>query len=651
MCGIVGEWRFDGRSVDCARLAHATSLISHRGPDDEGYLLARADTGATEPRSGPDSRGTSYTHIAAPLTDAHTLGFGFRRLAIIDLSPAGHQPMASADGSRWIVFNGEIYNHVELRAELEGKGHRFRGHSDTEVILAAYAEWGPACLGRFNGMWAFALLDLRSRQVFAARDRFGIKPFYYRLSADAFQFGSEIKAVRALAGSGVEVNDALVADFLTAGTVDASNETFHKGVLQLPAAHYMVLDASGATLTRYWSVDLSNEDSRPLPVLVQEMHDLFEDAVRVHLRSDVPIGTCLSGGLDSSAIACVAKSLLGTSGHQEVFSAYFQNPVFDERPYIRQVVDRIGATANYISPSAEQLLQDLPAVLHHQDEPFATTSIYAQWTVMSLARSRGVKVLLDGQGGDELFAGYHTFFGSWFADLFNRGHLVRLTREIHAYRRMHRASLTEAVFRTFEPLAGRRLSAVARRLFRGESVGINRDLLHPTDVSFVSGSPSFLKTRLHELLTSAALPGLLRYEDRDSMAFSIEARVPFLDVRLVEFAFRLPGAAKIRDGWTKAIVRDALAREIPVGVARRTDKMGFLTPETEWLRGPLQAWAREIVFSPEFRQRPYFDVPAAYAYFERFMSGEEHRSGPIWRWIMLDIWIRQQAEGRSVPVV
>ena len=649
MCGIVGEWRFDGRPIDRARLELATSLITHRGPDDEGYLLARPDTGFAEPRSGRDSRLAYLPAIGAPVDSAPTVAFGFRRLAIIDVSDAGHQPMASADGAQWIVYNGEIYNHVELRTELVAKGHVFKGHSDTEVILAAYAEWGPACLARFNGMWAFALLDLRRQHIFAARDRFGIKPFYYRLSKDAFQFASEIKAVRALSGTGVEVNDALVADFLTAGTVDATVETFHKGVLQLPAAHYLVLDATGAKTTRYWSLDLTVEDTRPLSVLVAEMHDLFEDVIRVHLRSDVPIGTCLSGGLDSSAIACVAKSLLGRDGHQEVFSAYFQNPIFDERPYIRQVVDRIGAAANYVSPSAEQLLQDLSAVLHHQDEPFATTSIYAQWTVMALARSRGVKVLLDGQGGAELFAGYHTFFGSFFADLFKGGRFARLTKEVNAYRRMQRTSLADAVLRTFEPLAGRRLSAVARRTFRGESVGVSRDLMRSHTPVFDSGSRSYLKTRLHELLTTAALPGLLRYEDRDSMAFSIEARVPFLDVRLVEFAFRLPGAAKIRNGWTKAILRDALVDEIPIGVARRTDKMGFLTPEAEWLRGPLQAWARQIVFSPEFQQRPYFDVPAAHEYFERFMAGQEDRSGPIWRWIVLDLWIRQQAEGRSVP--
>lgn len=649
MCGIAGEWRFDGGVIDQQRLRHATSLITYRGPDDEGYLLARPDTGFAEPRSGEDTVGTAFPHVELPCSGAPTVGFGFRRLAIVDLSAAGHQPMASPDGALWLAFNGEIYNHIELRQELEAKGHVFRSHCDTEVILAAYAEWGTDCLSRFNGMWAFALLDLRRRTLFAARDRFGIKPFYYRLSKEAFRFGSEIKSVQALTGATPEANEAVLGAFLTAGTVDADDQTFHKGVLQLPPAHFLQVDASGAKLTRYWKIDLlAEEDDRPLPVLTAELRNLFEDVVRIHLRSDVPIGTCLSGGLDSSAIGCVIHGILGGQGNQQLFSAYFDDPAFDERPFMRQVVDRIGSAGNYVSPTAADLLRELPDILRHQDEPFATTSIYAQWSLMALARSRGVKVLLDGQGGDELFAGYHTFYGAWFADLFNRGQFMRLASEVGAYRRMHRAPVSDLLLRMLEPLAGRRLSGIARRLIRGESVGVHPDLL--VDGPVAPSGPSLLKARLHELLTTATLPGLLRYEDRDSMAFSIEARVPFLDVRLVEFAFRLPGSAKIRDGWTKAILRDALADRVPVGVARRTDKMGFLTPEAEWLRGPLQAWAREIIFSPEFCARPYFDIKAAHAYFERFIAGHEHRSGPVWRWIVLDLWIRQQIEGRSLPV-
>ncbi|MFN7918085.1 MAG: asparagine synthase (glutamine-hydrolyzing) [Vicinamibacterales bacterium] len=648
MCGIAGEWRFDDGVIDPRRLRRATSLIAYRGPDDEGYLLARPETGFAEPRRGEDSVDATLPHVESECRTGPTVGFGFRRLAIVDLSEAGHQPMASPDGSLWLVFNGEIYNHIELREELAARGHVFRSHCDTEVILAAYAEWGTECLGRFNGMWAFALLDLRRRVLFAARDRFGIKPFYYRLSKEAFHFGSEIKSVQALAGATPEVNDAVLGSFLTAGTVDADDQTFHKGVLQLPPAHFLTVDASGARLTRYWKIDLlAAEDDRPLPVLTAELRSLFEDVIRIHLRSDVPIGTCLSGGLDSSAIACAIHGLLGGTGRQQVFSAYFDDPAFDERPFMRQVVDRIGSEGNYVSPASSDLLRELPDVLRHQDEPFATTSIYAQWSLMALARSRGIKVLLDGQGGDELFAGYHTFYGAWFADLLNHGRFSRLASEVGAYRRMHRAPLSDLVLRTLEPLGGRRLSAMARRLIRGESVGVHPDLLGERTTA--PTGPSLLTARLHELLTTATLPGLLRYEDRDSMAFSIEARVPFLDVRLVEFAFRLPGSAKIRNGWTKAILRDALADQVPVGVARRTDKMGFLTPEAEWLRGPLQAWAREIIFSPEFCARPYFDVKAAHGYFERFISGQEHRSGPIWRWIVLDLWIRQQVEGRSLP--
>ncbi len=653
MCGIFGEWRFDDAGIVAAEVQAATATLRHRGPDDEGYLVGRRDGTVAELRRGNDSVVADAPPIQSPLPIRCDVAFGFRRLAILDLTAGGRQPMRSADGAHWIVYNGEVYNYVELRHELAALGHTFRSTSDTEVILAAYRQWGTGCLERFNGMWAFVIWDVPARRLFGARDRLGIKPLFFAATDRAFTFGSEIKAIAGLPRSAIRFRDEAIADFLATGLVDHSARTFYEGIESVPAAHYFVVDGSGVTIRRYWDVAAGEPGAIPDGEAIDRVRGLFDDAVRLHLRSDVPIGSCLSGGIDSSAIVCVANRLLRRNAtgvpQQETFSSCFEDPRFDERPFIEHVLAQTGARRNFVFPRGEDLPRDIAAVLWHHDEPFASTSVYAQWKVMQAAAARGVKVILDGQGGDELFAGYHTYFGFHFADLLRRRDLRTLWREARGYSRVHGVSIAVAFSRLLEPLLGPALRRVIRTRIKDEGVAISREFLRARgdETATVRGGDGTLFERLCDLLTRSSLPALLRYEDRDSMAFSVEARVPFLDVRLVELAFALPARLKISGGMTKVALREALRGVLPDPVRVRTDKMGFVTPETAWLRGPLRSWATDILHSSEFRSRPFFDHAKVREYFKKFLDGHSDRSGPIWRWIVLELWLRQADERRA----
>ncbi len=413
MCGITGILRLDGRQIDKAIVASMTRAMAHRGPDDEGYLFVDTRSGVHTAAGGRDTpaavlnSGYAYapTMMADNLADgAYNLALGNRRLAVLDLSPAGHQPMCNEDGTIWIVHNGEIYNFVELRAELAALGHRFPSEGDTEVILHAYEQWGHECLNRLNGMWAFCIWDSRKGRLFCARDRFGVKPFYYYFEDGVFAFASEIKPLLAL-GVPRKPNDALAYDFLRWGLPEHTQETFFEGIHKLAPSHYLSLDLNGnLRVERYWELNVSSEieggpDDRACSDAFLES---FTDAVRLRLRSDVPVGSCLSGGLDSSSVVCVASRLRDSNGDsspsnsQMTFSSCFDDHRFDEREYIEEVVRKARAERHYVFPTPEGFLRELGELLWHQEEPFAGTSVFAQWLLMKEARSSGVTVMLDG---------------------------------------------------------------------------------------------------------------------------------------------------------------------------------------------------------------------------------------------------------------
>ncbi len=659
MCGITGFWHLDpNRAVDPELITCMTATIRHRGPDDEGYLFVQTATGRCEERRGAETRAHQpLDDVHQALTDPYNFAFGFRRLSILDLSPAGHQPMGSADGALWIVFNGEIYNYLELRAELAAKGYTFRSGTDTEVILAAYAEWGAACVERFNGMWSFALWDARQRQLFCARDRFGIKPFYYFWDGQTFAFASELKALLTLPGLPRRSNDALIFDYLTSGLIEHTDETFFAGLTQLPPAHTLTVEAGQITPRRYWDLDPERQIDLPDDAAyAEQFYALFEDAVRLHLRSDVAVGTCLSGGLDSSTIVCVANRLLFSDhvvspelvgARQKTFSSCFDDRRFDERQYVETVLAVTGAEANYVFPTGSQLLADLQRLVWHQDEPFGSTSIFAQWCVMESVKQRGVKVLLDGQGADELLSGYHGYFHYYWGTLARQGRWPRLWEELNAYHRIFRAPLAGLLMQVTWPYAPNWAIRLGRRVLKrksaGSSTGINPDFARRfsgRDHRPPQRGPSPYWGYLYDAFTRTSLPGLLRYEDRNSMAHSIEARVPFLDYRLVEYVFALPDDQKIRRALTKYVMRNALQGVLPEPVRTRTDKMGFVTPETVWLNGELRGLINDLIHSQSFQQRGYFDVPAIERALAQNAAGQRDLTFVAWRWVNLELWFR-----------
>lgn len=639
--------------MDSRLLKLATRLQAHRGPDDEGFLWLDSYSGQF---SGGDPGDTSFN-----------LAFGFRRLAILDLSPAGHQPMLSDDGSLAIVFNGEIYNYLELRAELQSYGHRFRSGSDTEVVLTAYAQWGTACLERFNGMWAFALWDARQHQLFCARDRFGIKPFYYHWHEECFAFASEIKALLTSINLPRIPHLPSIFDFLAYGLTDHGSDTFFEGVQQLLPAHYIVIQDNGDfRLQRYWDLDPENKIHEPSDEAYSRcFYELFEDAVRLHLRSDVAVGTCLSGGLDSSSIVCVANKLLLeqhvipgelVGQQQKTFSACFDDPAIDERSYMQAVLRATGAEQNFIFPSDAKLQVDLDRLLWHQEQPFGGSSIFAQWCVMERVAERGVRVLLDGQGGDELLGGYDSHRDFYLGTLAQKWHLLQLTGELRAYRREYHLSwfsLILSILRGFTPEPIMNWARMHRRAGASTQLGIDHDFrakFHDKYNLRSTWGGNQYNTWSYHALTRVILPALLRYEDRNSMAHSIEARVPFLDYRLVEFAFALPLEQKIHHATSKVVLRNALNGVLPDLVRTRRSKLGFTTPERAWLNGFLGQILRELMNSASFKTRGYFDLPAIERAISEHQRNQRDLSGVAWRWINLELWSRQMIDASPVDI-
>jgi len=619
MCGIAGIFSFHPNAPVTSALIHKmTDAIRHRGPDDEGIYLNKQ------------------------------IGLGHRRLSIIDLSPDGHQPMAGPEGSTWIIFNGEIYNYRELRAELKAKGHRFKTQSDTEVILHAYQEYGPECLSHFNGMFAFALWDEKPQRLFLARDRFGIKPLYYYRTEHRLSFASEIKALLAVMEKRPQPNQQLIYDFLTLGILDHTDETFFAGIHKLPPAHYMLVEANGQAQTVcYWNFEVNNEIAPLAEQTVnekcQEFFDFFIESVRSHLISDVTVGSCLSGGLDSSAVVSVISELIkqnqadSVGPRQQTFSACYQNHAIDEQRYIDVAIQSSGALSHRVFPEAEGFRKTLPQLLWHQEEPFTSTSIYAQWEVMRLAKENGVVVLLDGQGADEQLLGYRKFYAFYILNLLRNHHAALGLKELAKHFGSWDVLKTLQLRRGLRYWPGKNLGSVAtaQKILR---IDFANRFSAP---SLSLDGQNNLGARIKTDMARFSLPALLRYEDKNSMAFSREARVPFLDHRLVEYVAALPLNLKLRDGWTKYCLRRGAQNLVPRQILQRKDKLGFATPEDEWFRRALKEDIRQTFqqasFLPEF-----IELPNLQNHFEAFVNGKRPllSSDFFFRFFILEHWAR-----------
>lgn len=615
MCGIFGL--IQSKPLNGDELCGMSHYLKHRGPDDEGFLVA--DERGLEIFGGADTPAMVYEHESryAPRrkldgswqSGGGGVALGHRRLSIVDLSPQGHQPMSYRD-RYWIIFNGEVYNYLELRQELTSLGHRFVSLSDTEVILAAYAEWGPACLSRFNGMWGLAILDRQQQTLFIARDRFGVKPVYYWSDKSRLAFASEIKAFTALSDWRAQANRPRLMDFLVWNTSDHTMETMFSGVRQVPAGHYLLLDVGAAVCGRAGAWDsilpvrwyaLPEKAGLPPGDAVEELRATLEDAVRLRLRSDVTVGSCLSGGLDSSAIVCLMSDLLaksGTVGRLKTFTAASHDAKYDETAYARTVIDTAKTDACFITPNPTDFFQDFERIVWHQDEPFPTASIFAQWRVFQAARKNGVIVMLDGQGADETLCGYPGFFGAYLAGLIRQLKWLRWVKEIAAIKREVGFSPLRSIGYTAAYACPELLGLIGRfdrRSFSDSSWLRAGSLwaLKSDPVRLAGGRSNSVRAMSVAQVTATNLPMLLHWEDRNSMASSVEARVPFLDYRVVELCLRIPDAAKLEYGVTKSVLRRAMAGRVPDQVLNRRDKMGFVTAEPLWMKRDLTERFRE----------------------------------------------------------
>ncbi len=643
MCGIAGIFRRrGGDESDPRRLSAMTDALVHRGPDDYGYLLL-------------DSHGGSFTLGQEATFDRRCdLLLGSRRLAIIDTSPAGRQPMTNETRDLFLVFNGEIYNYQELRRDLRARGHRFSSDSDTEVIVHAYEEWGPGCVARFNGMWAFALWDQRRRVLFCSRDRFSVKPFYYYIDENVFVFASEIKAILCALPQRPSPDWGPIHAFLTRNALCHTDETLLEGIKRLPPAHNLSVTSDRIELTPYWNYDSPTEAydySRPEETFAA----LLDDAVRLRLRSDVPVGIALSGGMDSSSIAALARRHLGR-GELKVFTAEFPGTRHDERHYAELVAQRFGAEFHVAEYRPKSLIEDLRRVIWHMDQPAPAGQVLPRWHLMGLAAEH-VKVILEGQGSDEMLAGYPSrYFRPWLRDELDNlassellGSSARLAAAIVEKFRRSEANPQQAISRRVFRILKRRLGVMAaghraltpafRELGRQSAGELSAERRHGNRLT-----NALLNDHSRDML-----PWLLMFGDAISMGHSIEARLPFLDYRLVEFVFGLPIGWKFDGIESKIVLKRSLRDALPPEILARKDKIGFATPVDRWMENCLDSEIRPLLLSSRARSRGIFESAAIEKTLARFAGGDRRFTRLIFRWLSLEIWFQLYIDG-SVPL-
>ncbi len=619
MCGIAGIVGMSGNEADLGLMLDA---MPWRGPDDRGTFVGS---------------GVALGHL---------------RLSIIDCTPAGHQPMASHDGRYVIVFNGEIFNYIELRDELKAKGHTFKTTGDTEVILEAYRAWGEACVEKMNGMWAFALYDHAEGTLFCARDRFGVKPFFYRIENGALQFGSEMKSILALGRA--EPDFQYLYHFFDRKTPLGCDRTVFKEILHLRPGHTLTWKNGRASIRRFWVYDPDKaEQTYDYTHPAAMFRELFLDSVKLRLRSDVPVGICLSGGIDSSAIAVAVKHL-GVRPH--TFSSVYDEPAYSETRYIDAVNAAVGAESHKLTPKPQDFFAVMEQIVAHHDEPVRMPGVYSHWHVMQCAAPH-VTVLLDGQGADEVVGGYDEYFVSYIASLLRN--LVSLHGPSKALSMLHATldalpkekglspatMLREALVKAIPGVSGLGGSTEKDALFAPafRSAYAHPIAADPAELAVLKNARTLLDLEMYKSFRETNLPMLLRYEDRNSMAFSLEARTPFLDYRLVEFASALPLEWRIRGATTKVVVREALKDLLPEVVLNRKDKKGFPTPTSEWFRGPLAEEMKKRLLSGALSDGKIVTMDAVRSMLDEHISGKRSRERPLFRLLTLEMWLRRYA--------
>jgi asparagine synthase (glutamine-hydrolysing) len=657
MCGIAGVMNRDGRPALRGCIRRMTQVLRHRGPDDEGYLLVAPESGKLIRAGGSDTPDEVYrsafpyspnVQIGQAVLDGapFTIALGHRRLSIIDLSPAGHQPMCNRDGTLWIVYNGEVYNYQELRKELESCGCRFASNSDTEVVLAAYEHWGPPMLRRFVGMFAFAVLDLPKRRLLLGRDCFGIKPLYYTAWDGGFGFASEIKSLLELPTVGRQVDPQRLYEFLRFGLTDYGEGTLFASIRQVPAAHYLSISLEDRTPpdpVRYWDLDLTRSSNLSYREAANRAREEFSRNVQLHLRSDVPLGSALSGGVDSSSIVSVMRWMKQGDLDLHTFSFISSDPATSEEKWVEIVARSTGARLHKVYVKGEDLPEIMAELVYCQDEPFPSASILAQHEVFRAAGAAKVHVLLDGQGADEVLGGYPRFHELRAAGLLRRGHVLSALDLLHRTWKNNRISCSRLGAGTLRAALP---SAFVRMAEKVAGMGPVPGWMHEAwfrdrGVSFKAPADDKrggFKRALHETLVTTILPALLRFEDRNSMAFSVESRVPYLTPSFVEYMFSLPDEYILSDdGLTKAVFRTAMKGITSRDILERRDKIPFLAPEAQWLLSS-RHWCERVLSSEKAGAVPAVDREAILNTWRSLNGGKRRFPRTIWRWISLVLW-------------
>jgi asparagine synthase (glutamine-hydrolysing) len=587
MCGIVGVWNQNSEPVNQMALKRFSDSLSHRGPDGDGFYI------------DPDAN----------------LGFGHRRLAIIDTTDNGRQPMSFAGGRYWITYNGEIYNFLELKSELEGYGYQFQTNSDTEVILTAYHHWGQDCQLRFNGMWAFAIWDREDRKLFLSRDRFGVKPLIYYFDGKRFAFASEMKAFLALDWFKPDFDSAMVALALSSERLIEGNERcIINGLQNLLGGHCLTLRmGEQPRVGRWWNtLDHLEEASQNYDKQVEHFRDLFLDACRIRMRSDVPIGTALSGGLDSSAIICGMHHIVSqnnsaqdriASEWQKAFIMTYPGTRIDERKYADEVVNRTGAHPVYCTADANSYLDNFADVLFHLE---SVSDIHlGPWQVYKAQRENGVVVTLDGHGGDEALGGYPWYIASALSDSVSRLDLLRTLSLVSILKGLDPFPGQNFYLKSLQKFLAPQTNKETNPWLRQQSAAFIAPALE-VDLPFLKNKDALFK-KLYIDFHFTQLPTVLRNFDRLSMAHGVEIRAPFMDWRLVTFMFSIPSASAIGGGFTKRILRDALKGILPESVRTRTKKLGFPNLEDAWTSLRSQEFISDLVNSADFQQSPIWN--------------------------------------------
>lgn len=623
MCGIIGVFSKEFDLTISSKLDVALEKLRHRGPNSQAREVA--------------------------IIDNATIVMGHARLSVIDLTPEAGQPMTTKDGRYSIVFNGEIYNYLELSQLLKKDGYVFKTDSDTEVLLASWAKWGDKCLHRLVGMFAFAILDRTSKILTFVRDGFGIKPLFVTQSDDALYFSSELPALVALRGSGANLNLQRSYDYLVHGDYDSNEETFVDGVSQLPPGCIQVLNIVTGSLSppkHWWKPSVVETCSLSFEKASTRLRDMFLENIKLHLRSDVPLGAALSGGIDSSAVVCAIRHI-EPDLPINTFSYIAKDSLLSEERWVDLVNQRTKAKAHKVIVGPSELLSDLDDMIVAQGEPFGSTSIYAQYRVFKLAKENGVTVTLDGQGADELLAGYNGYPGKRVRSILANGDITGALSFLHSWSKWPGRSLSYGMKLAGAEFLEGSLYQLLRKKFKDSNPQdwINNSLLHEKGVNLIYPKNSFeiphknrnLIAALINASTKNGLPALLRHADRNSMLFSVESRVPFLTQDLADFLFSLPEDYLIsKSGETKSVFRAAMRGIVPDEILDRRDKIGFATPEFEWLKNAFSSNTNWI--SEDEQDLSFLRHDVIRKRLNQVFLGEIPFTSQVWRWINFYRW-------------